>query len=478
MTHSRLLFLLALFVLGPTSVAAQPTGLDATAGSGQVSLTWQGPNVEEGDTLACYRVYRDTTSIPDGPDGQTELRIAEIEPPEDGSPSLVDPGLSNDTTYFYRVTAETGETEEGTVSCGGTNADESSFSNEVSATPFPPTELQITDPEIPVSQPVDAGTAVEVTVQGTNVPSEETVGLQFRQGGSSSFTTLTMTQDGTEFTASIPGAQVTARGVEFIVATRNEGGGDVRAPSDGVASVRVTSEDLSFTQPGGTAQTGYRMVTYPGQLDDPQLSTLFETLTPYDRSEWRLFAIGPEGLSADGSYVEQENLGETLGTGQGLWLITQSGTTLGPVQGTSLRTDQPYEIPLREGWNLIGNPFAFEVPVSQLRVTNSAGTLQDILGYDGTFFSEDGGVLKPYQGYLIRLSNGQSGTLVIDPTREINPSNGRDPASAESAVPQATWQVDVVVQIEQARDKLNPFGVAPGARAGMDRADGHEPPPV
>ncbi|PSQ91379.1 MAG: T9SS C-terminal target domain-containing protein, partial [Bacteroidetes bacterium QH_2_63_10] len=41
-----------------------------------------------------------------------------------------------------------------------------------------------------------------------------------------------------------------------------------------------------------------------------------------------------------------------------------------------------------------------------------------------------------------------------------------------------TWQVDVVAQIEQARDKLNTFGVAPGARAGMDWADGHEPPPV
>lgn len=478
MIHSRLLLFLALFVLAPTGVAAQPSGLEATAGDGQVSLTWEAPNVEEGDTLACYRVYRDTTSIPDDPEGQTELRIAEVEPPEEGSPSFTDSGLSNGTTYFYRVTAETGETGEGTVSCGGSNAEESSFSEEASATPFPPTELQITDPAVPVSQPVGANAAVDVTVQGTNVPSEETVELKFRQGGDASFTTLTMVQDGTEFTASIPGAQVTARGVEFIVETRDEGGGEVRAPSDGVASVRVESEDLSFTQPGGSEQTGYRIVTYPGQLDDPQLSTLFDTLAPYDPSEWRLFAIGAEGLSADGGYVEQDNLGQEFEVGQGLWLISRSGATLGPVQGTSLRTDQPYETPLREGWNLIGNPFAFEVPVSQLRVTNSAGTLQDILGYDGTFFSEDGGVLEPYQGYLIRLSNGQSGTLVIDPTREINPSNGGDLPSAESTAPQTTWQVDVVAQIEQARDELNTFGVAPGARAGVDRADGYEPPPV
>jgi len=462
-------------LLAPTiSVAQAPQNLEATADNRQVDLAWTAPQIEEGDTLTCYRVYRDTESIPDDTPGDfSNLRVAELEPFNDGTPSYTDTGRSNGTTYYYRVTAEVGETGDGTLTCGGDGTEESSFSNQASAKPFAPTGLQITSPEVPVSQPVDAGRAVDVTVVGTNVPPDETVRLRYRQGGEASFTTLTMAQDETEFTASIPGADVTARGVEYIVTTRNDGGEAVRTPPEGVASVRVTSEAFSFNQPGGTEQTAYRIVSYPGQPSDPQLSTLFEALTPYDPSEWRLFGVGQGGLTADGGYVERDDLGTTLETGEGLWLISRSGTRLGPIEGTSLRTDQPFEMPLREGWNLIGNPFAFEVPVSQLQVTNSAGTLQDIFGYDGTFVPKSGGdVLEPYRGYLVRLSDGQAGTLVIDPTRD------EAAASSETVASQTEWQVNVSAQVQQARDAFNTIGVAPGARDGVDPADGREPPPV
>ncbi len=471
----RIRYFLVVILFAPAVAVAQvPQNLEATAGDRQVSLEWTTPEVEEGDSLTCYRVYRDTTSIPDDtPSDFSDLRVAELEPFEGEAPSYTDSGLSNGTTYFYRVTAEVGETGDGPLTCGGDDSDESSFSNQATATPFAPTVLQITSPEVPVSQPVDADRAVDVTVEGTNVPPDETVRLRHRQGGEASFNTLTMAQNGTEFTASIPGADVTARGVEYFVTTRDEGGNAVRVPSEGVASVRVNSKTLSLTQPGGTAQTAYRMVTYPGQLNDPQLSNLFEVLTPYDPAEWRLFAIGSEGVTADGGYVERDDLGTDLGTGEGLWFISRSGTTLGPIEGTSLRTDRPFEIALRAGWNLIGNPFAFEVPVSQLRVTNSAGTLQDIFGYDGTFVPKsEGDVLEPYRGYLVRLSDGQAGTLVIDPAASPTSSV---PSSARS---RARWTVDVSVRVGQARDQFNTFGAAPGAGDGIDPADGREPPPV
>ncbi|MFB6248786.1 MAG: T9SS type A sorting domain-containing protein, partial [Salinibacter sp.] len=155
---------------------------------------------------------------------------------------------------------------------------------------------------------------------------------------------------------------------------------------------------------------------------------------------------------------------------------SRSGGTPRADQGTTIRTDRPYQIPLQDGWNLIGNPFAFTVPVSQLRVTNSGATLQasDLFGYNGRFVPKQAGdVLDAYAGYLVRLSDGQTGTLVIDPTRDA--SKGADrPASASPPA----WQVTLSARVGHARDPHNTLGVGSGARSGLDARDGREPPPI
>jgi len=93
---------------GGTSVAppAAPTGLAATAGAGQVSLSWTASSV-----ATSYHVKRGAVS--GGP--YTQIAIAT-------AASYVDTGVTNGTTYFYVVTA---------VNTAG----ESGNSNQISATP-------------------------------------------------------------------------------------------------------------------------------------------------------------------------------------------------------------------------------------------------------------------------------------------------------------------------------------------------------
>lgn len=471
--------LIAVGLMIPSVGGAQvPQTLSASAGDQEVTVTWERPQVDEENFVVCYRLYRDTTSLSDAsPDDVSDRRIAAVETTDTGSLSYTDTGVSNGTTYFYRVTAETAEEEDRPVSCGGANAQESAFSTQGQATPFASVELRVTAPSVPVSDPVEAGTPVTVTAEASDVPDDEPVELRFRQGGQASFTSESMTQTGDEeFTASIPGESVTARGVEFAVATRNERGDPVRDPPEGIASIRVQAETLSFTQPGGTAQSAYRMVSFPTQLDDPRLSALFEeSLGAPDPTEWRLFSVGDDGLS-DGDYTERTDMSSRLETGRGVWLISRRGGTLSADQGTTLRTDRPFQIPLREGWNLIGNPFAFDVPVSQLRVTNSEATLpeSDLFGYNGGFVpKQTGDVLGAYAGYLVRLSDGQTGTLVVDPTRDA--SKGADRPASSSPL---AWQVNLSARVGQARDDHNTLGVGADARAGLDARDGREPPPI
>ncbi|MGO8671772.1 MAG: choice-of-anchor tandem repeat GloVer-containing protein, partial [Capsulimonadaceae bacterium] len=91
-------------------VPAAPTGLAATAASGQVSLSWSA-----GTGATSYNVYRGTAS---GAEGTTAIGTTT-------STSYTDTGLTNGIAYYYKVAGVNG---------GGT----SSMSNEASATPGPP----------------------------------------------------------------------------------------------------------------------------------------------------------------------------------------------------------------------------------------------------------------------------------------------------------------------------------------------------
>gem|GEM_PF-1744251 len=97
-----------------------PTGVTATAGNGQVALSWSAPTNTGGQSLAAFTVYRGSTS-----GGETKLTSGGCSGLSGAALTCTDTGLTNGSTYYYKVTASnpTGE---------------SSQSSEVSATPVAP----------------------------------------------------------------------------------------------------------------------------------------------------------------------------------------------------------------------------------------------------------------------------------------------------------------------------------------------------
>ena len=76
-----------------------PTGLTATPGTGQVSLSWTAPASNGGVNITSYRVYRGTSS-----GGETLLTTGGCNG-LGAVLSCTDTGLTNGQAYFYRVTA-------------------------------------------------------------------------------------------------------------------------------------------------------------------------------------------------------------------------------------------------------------------------------------------------------------------------------------------------------------------------------------
>ena len=101
-------------VWGYAGAPEQPTGLLATAGNATVDLTW---NANSDLDIAGYDVYRSTTSASTG---FIKLNSALV-----AIPAYTDTGLSNGTTYWYRVVAVDLESP----------ANESSQSSAAEATP-------------------------------------------------------------------------------------------------------------------------------------------------------------------------------------------------------------------------------------------------------------------------------------------------------------------------------------------------------
>jgi fibronectin type III domain protein len=72
-----------------------PTGLSATPGDANVSLSWSAPTFDGGSAVTAYKLYRGTSPNP------TSVVATLPSTPT----SYVDTGLTNGTTYYYKVSA-------------------------------------------------------------------------------------------------------------------------------------------------------------------------------------------------------------------------------------------------------------------------------------------------------------------------------------------------------------------------------------
>lgn len=465
---------LVLLTALPAHAQDAPRNLQARVSDRSVDLTWAAPALDSQDRIEEYVIYRDTSPIPGNDPDETEAdEIGRVREPEnDPATAFTDTEVDRGITYYYRVTAETREVDEG-------GAEESDFSNPANVT-LPPA-VTLTNPSVPspAPHPEDAPLTISATLSSTIGIKSAT--LHVRPGGAPAFTERMQALSGDEVTyeESIASDTLTPRGLDLFLTVIDTDEQTTRVPEAGYISLPVATDGLSTPHPGGTSQTAFRMVGFPLALDNPQLSEILEDdLGPPQIEQWRLFSIGPNGLTGeDGGYVEIQNFSSTAQPGSAYWLITRDDATLTTGPGTSLPTNEPFTIALQEGWNLISNPFAFDFPLSAIQVENSSAALNDVQAYEGTFVPLNPGTdaLAPMEGYLVRLSNGAPGTLRLDP--DLTASDAAASNSKQRAA-SLDWAIHIAAQVQQARDVHNTVAVSPDAARSYDALDRFEPPPI
>ncbi|MEQ1831529.1 MAG: hypothetical protein ABL977_00635 [Candidatus Eisenbacteria bacterium] len=300
--------------------------------------------------------------------------------------------------------------------------------------------------------------------------------LHYRVGGESAAVAVPLVPSivgGWE--AEIPGAAIGARGVEYRVVMRTLAD-SLREPSSGgftALAVRVQG----LLEPLVHAAGRYRLLSLPLTSLRPDVGLddiLSGALGTYDRKRWRAFALEP-GTSP--GYHELSRTGDAAfapdSGRRAFWLITRDAHRLdtGPIPALSLDPSRPVSIPLVTGWNLIGDPFPFEVPWSQ--VQDEAGTVTDVRRFDpasgraGGYAPGRPAALLPFDGCFVRASGPT--VLHVDPRPAPLANTSPNAKTAEPG-----WDLRLALHGELADDTDNHCGEQRGA--GFAARDRHEPP--
>ncbi len=427
----------------PDPPPAAPQNLQAVASVGTVTLTW---NANAESDLLRYRIY---SSI----DG---VAFSKRDSLAAGGTTKTLAGLSNGTTYYFHVTAVDAARHE------------SQPSSEASATPF----ADVTPPQIALASSLPTATlnaAVSIAINASDAYGLQSVKLFYRSGGDAAFANRPMLlQSGALHSADIPGAAVNTRGVEFYVQATDNYGNVANSSRYPVRVFCPNGISKSTVQPQGSSASEYGLFSVPLDLDNKSPQAFLDNipaLSAADPSKYRWYGFD----RASAMLREFPNFSTiTLLPDMGFALLANlRNVKLRSGSGMTVPTTAPYAVSLPQGWNLIGNPFNYNIPLDSVRT--SAGTFE-LWSFEGDWQINTQG-LEPWGGYALWLS--QPATLTIRPG--LAGLNGSASFYNVAHNTPENWLIQITADNGRSASRCNFVGQHEAATAGVDALDLHRP---
>lgn len=166
-------------------------------------------------------------------------------------------------------------------------------------------------------------------------------------------------------------------------------------------------------------------------------------------------------------YQEYESDFKQFEPGRGYWLVKRADVPLS-VQGTTVEVDSQrnFTIPLQAGWNLIGNPFPFEIGLGWLGE-------RDQRVFRSDRYTEADGTLKPYEGLFVESE--EATTLLVSAVDARNGRSGTELRGiseySNRPLDDEAWFVGLTLSNGSVTNQLAGFGMHPLAQNGNDTYD-------
>lgn len=228
-------------------------------------------------------------------------------------------------------------------------------------------------------------------------------------------------------------------------------------------------DNLAARLPQPTPQEAYQLISIPYTFADSSVVTLFKDLGPPNEVVWRMFGKWDEKKGAYGEFPKDF---KTIRRGEGYWLITKVPTTINFGTTEVKGSEEDFTIVLRPGYNMIGNPFPYEVSWANSFKEDS---VENILWfYDGKFDTTTSTML-PFKGYFVK-NRGKTEKLVRISSEPITTTSSLSKNEPFVRLEPNEWKLQISAVSKKSSDVHNYVGMLESAANGVDQFDFSEPP--
>jgi hypothetical protein len=284
----------------------------------------------------------------------------------------------------------------------------------------------------------------------------------------SNYEGATMVQGaGNTWTYAVPSGKYDEIGIEYYIgATDAAGNFDEVGPY--FSRTRYPGEndlELSGLRSGGRADT-WKLIGIPYDLSNKTVSSVFDELGPYDKNVWRMV-----------TYKDQTSWQEMSGTtllerGKGYFLNMVNATAVKFGNATTPNNDlnNEHRIAVKSGWNMISNPYPFNLNWDDVLCYNGISSGMDLQSYNGGYIPASS--LGIFDGGLFFSSAGSA----IDFPLTLAGTGCRIERVNSSDLSQTAWKLRLHIKNSSVQYGLGGIGMHPEASIDEDRFDQFTPP--
>ena len=330
--------------------------------------------------------------------------------------------------------------------------------------------------------------------------------LYYREAGQSWSTARSVSYQPAGGSVSIPAVDITSysnEGVDYRIVATDTAGNSCVTPTHSLviqhtetftrtdaSGNAVTQMSVTQLPSGVSSQLAYRMFSVPLRLTNKTPRRVLEVETglgAYNDVQWRFFRLNDaDGYDEYPAFADED----AIEPGKGFFLILNSSAVIKAGPGMIVKSEDINKngIQLKAGYNFVGNPFNFDVPIDSLSLSTNEplNNRWEFVGADGTNggWSPAPSVLKPWSGILLKLTS--AGTLRFNIADRSSGSAAPNPIALKTSVAKEQsgsarpWMLRLIATREDNKitDAENVFGVSEQATDSLDMLDLCEPPMI